>query len=226
MAELERTLIEDGIARGKKPLFVQIPTAAGQEGKERLSYWEHLGKVQAELLGVEQIFLPVFDRADAIEFNDIDVISRCALIYMSGGDPHHLARSLHGTPLFDAISSAWLGGSSLAGCSAGAMVMSSYIPHFRLSRQDPTEGLGLIPGLRIIPHFDKFFRWIPESAAQRLLQVKSDETLLGIDELTALMRRTDTTLWQVHGQGSVHLLKGLPHARLSHGELLDLDDCC
>ena len=222
MSALERTLIEDGIARGKKPLFVQLPTAAGQEGEDRLAYWERLGKVQAETLGVEQVFLPIFDRADAIEFNDSDLISRSALIYLSGGDPHHLARSLLGTPLFDAISSAWMGGSSLAGCSAGAMVMSTYVPHFRLSRHEPTQGLGLIPNLRIIPHFDKFFRWIPESAAQRLLQVASDEILLGIDELTALVRRSGEDAWEVQGQASVHLLKGLPEARLSHGETVVL----
>jgi len=31
MAEFEKGLIDDGLANGKKPIYVQIPTAAGQE---------------------------------------------------------------------------------------------------------------------------------------------------------------------------------------------------
>ena len=53
MVELEKTLIDDAIACGKKPTFVQIPTAAGQESDDRLDYWRALGKAQAERLGVE-----------------------------------------------------------------------------------------------------------------------------------------------------------------------------
>jgi cyanophycinase len=102
------------------------------------------------------------------------------------------------------------------------MVMSNYVPHFRLSRQDPTQGFGLIPKVRIIPHFDKFFKWIPDSAAQRLLQVESDEILLGIDELTALVRRSNQSSWEVTGEAKVHLLKGLPHAQLSSGQRVEL----
>ena len=33
MQELERSLIEDGIKNGKKPIYIQIPTAAGQIGR-------------------------------------------------------------------------------------------------------------------------------------------------------------------------------------------------
>jgi cyanophycinase-like exopeptidase len=224
MAELERSLIEDGIRQGKEPLFVQIPTAAGQESLERLKYWERLGKSQADALGVEQVFLPIFERDHAQEAKYVDLISRGALIYMSGGDPHYLATSLMGTPVGTAIAESWRSGSSLAGCSAGAMVMSSYIPHFRLSRQEPTPGFNWLPGIRVIPHYDKFFRWIPESAAKRLLQTPEDEVLLGIDELTALVRRFDQDDWLVHGKSQVHLLSGLTTKRFLQGEGLSLPD--
>lgn len=224
MAELERSLIEDGIRQGKKPLFVQIPTAAGQESLERLKYWERLGKSQADALGVEQVFLPIFERDHAQEAKYVDLISRGALIYMSGGDPHYLATSLMGTPVGTAIAESWRSGSSLAGCSAGAMVMSSYIPHFRLSRQEPTPGFNWLPGIRVIPHYDKFFRWIPESAAKRLLQTPEDEVLLGIDELTALVRRFDQDDWLVHGKSQVHLLSGLTTKRFLQGEGLSLPE--
>lgn len=222
MAELERSLIEDGLKQGKEPLFIQIPTAAGQEGIERLRYWEQLGKTQAEALGARQVYLPIYDREAASRVDYADLISQGALIYMSGGDPHFLAETLQKTAVGDAIRKSWLSGSSLAGCSAGAMVMSSSVPHFRFSRSEPTPGLSLMPNIRVIPHFDKFFRWIPESAAQRMMQVPEDSILVGIDELTALVKKSGEDLWQIHGKSEVHLLKGLPQQRLSHGERVDL----
>lgn len=222
MADLERSLIEDGLKTGREAHFVQIPTAAGQESLERLRYWEELGRSQAEALGVKQVFLPIFDRDAAMNQKYADLVSDGALIYMSGGDPHYLANSLVGTPVGDAIESSWKSGASLAGCSAGAMVMSSSIPHFRLSRSEPTTGLSLVPRVRVIPHFDKFFRWIPESAAQRMMHVPDDAVLLGIDELTALVKRKDSDLWEVHGKAEVHLLKGVPEGRFGHAEKISL----
>ena len=222
MADLEKSLIEDAVKQGKEPLFVQIPTAAGQEGLERLRYWEELGKSQADALGVRQVYLPIYDREAAFRVDYADLISQGALIYMSGGDPHHLATSLINTPVGAAIEESWRSGSSLAGCSAGAMAMSDAVPHFRFSRSEPTPGLALIPKVRVIPHFDKFFRWIPESAAQRLLQVPGESILIGIDELTALVRRIGEEDWSVHGHAKVHLLKGLPQQQLKPGERVAL----
>lgn len=222
MANLERLLIEDGLKSGREAQFIQIPTAAGRESLERLRYWEELGRSQAEALGVKQVFLPIFDREAAMNQDYAEMISQGALIYISGGDPHHLANSLLDTPVGEAIESSWKSGASLAGCSAGAMVMSSQIPHFRLSRSEPTRGLSLLPRVRVIPHFDKFFRWIPESAAQRMMHVPEDAILLGIDELTALLKRQSSKSWEVHGKAEVHLLKGVEVGRFGHGEEVHL----
>ncbi len=222
MASLEEQLISDGLLRGKEPWFIQIPTAAGMEGDESLDYWRELGRAQAERLGVEAKFLPILGREEASNSEYTKMIESAALIYLSGGDPHHLARSLAGTPVGAAITSAWNSGSSIAGCSAGAMAMGRSVPHFRFSRSEPTHGLNLTPAIRVIPHFDKFFRWIPESAAQRLLHVPDDTVLLGIDEMTALLRRSDEGLWSAWGKAKVHLLKGVPPQQLSHGESITL----
>ena len=219
MADLERSLVEDGVRHGKEPWFIQIPTAAGREGVESLRYWEDLGRSQADELGIKQVFLPIYDRDEASNPEYVDLISQGALVYMSGGDPHHLAHSLVDTPVGEAIKEGWLSGASLAGCSAGAMAMSASVPHFRFSRSEPTKGLNLTPRLRVIPHFDKFFRWIPESAAQRLMQVPDDSILIGIDEMTALVKRPDEE-WIVHGRASVHLLKGPLNTQYRHGEVV------
>ena len=224
MLELERSLIEDGVANEKELVFVQIPTAAGRESRDRILYWENLGRAQAEALGVPVRFLPIFDRDQAHNPQYVAQIRDSSLVYMSGGDPHYLANTLRGTPVFDAIEENWNSGGSIAGCSAGAMVMSSKIPNFRLARSEPTDGFSLIPDIRVIPHFNKFFKWIPESSATILLNVPSDAILLGIDELTALVRRFNESDWRVFGEAKVHILKGAPTQQLQVNERISLGD--
>ena len=223
MADFELSLIKDGQSNDKQPVYVQIPTAAGRESRDRLQYWQELGRKQADLLGVEQVFLPIFDREAAMNPDYANQVSESALIYMSGGDPHYLANTLRGTPVLEAIIENWKSGGSLAGCSAGAMVMSSKIPHFRISSNSPTDGFNLLPNLRVIPHFNKFFKWIPDSAAKVLLDTPGDSILLGIDEKTALVRRSGEQDWHAYGEAKVHILKGLPVQQLSHNDAITLN---
>jgi hypothetical protein len=100
------------------------------------------------------------------------------------------------------------------------MVLSSQIPNFRLSRAEPTKGLNLIQNIRVIPHFNKFFKWIPESAAKLLMHVPDDSILIGIDELTAIVKRGGSDFWQVYGQAKLHILKGLPEQQLGDGQVI------
>lgn len=220
MANFENSLLDDGIKNGKRPTFVQIPTAAGKETSDRLEYWKQLGRDQADRLGVDSIFLPIFTREDANNPQYVTLMKDCALMYMSGGDPHYLAETLRDTPLWDAIQDNWRTGASLAGCSAGAMVLSSHIPNFRLLKKDPSAGLNLLPEIRVIPHFNKFFKWIPESAAKVLLHVPDDSVLIGIDELTAIVKRSGDEHWVVVGTAKVHILKGMPDQELGDGEII------
>ena len=124
MSEFERSLIDDGLKNGKQPVYIQIPTAAGQESEARLKYWQDLGQRAADSIGVKSIFLPIFNRDDANNQEFADQINNAALIYLSGGDPHYLAKTLSNTKLWTAILENFQTGSSLAGCSAGAMVLS------------------------------------------------------------------------------------------------------
>lgn len=218
MAEFEKSLLDDGIKNGKENIYIQIPTAAAQESQSRLDFWRELGQKQANLIGSRAIFLPIYTRDDAFNLSLADQIKNAGLIYMSGGDPHYLANTLIDTPVWSAIMANWQSGGSLAGCSAGAMVLSSQIPNFRLSRATPTLGLNLIPDLRVIPHFNKFFKWIPESAAKLLMNVPGDLILIGIDELTAVVKRGGQSQWQVWGEAKLHILKGLPQRQLESGE--------
>ena len=220
MAQFEKSLFDDGVKNGKRPIYVQIPTAAGKESADRLEYWKQLGKTQADRLGVDSIFLPIFNRDDAYNPEYVSLIHNSALMYMSGGDPHHLAESLMDTPLWTAMHENWRTGASLAGCSAGAMVLSSHIPNFRLLKKSPTAGLNLLPEIRVIPHFNKFFKWIPESAAKVLLHVPDDSVLIGVDEMTAIVKRSGDEHWVVVGEAKVHVLKGMPDQQLGDGEII------
>ena len=222
MAEFEKSLVHDGVKNGKEARYVQIPTAAGRESTERLEYWKQLGLTQAKAIGVEATYLPIYKREDAFNQKYVDAVANSALMYMSGGDPHHLAEVLIDTPLWSAIIENWKTGASLAGCSAGAMVLSAHIPNFRLLKKTATQGLNLLAEIRVIPHFNKFFKWIPESAAKVLLHVPDNSILIGVDELTAIVKRSGDTEWVVVGEAKVHVLKGLPDQQLHDGERIKL----
>ena len=147
MQDLESELLKSGVNNGKANRFLQIPTAAGRESSTRLDYWRNLGEEQCRRIGAVQNFLPVFNREDAFNNEIVEKVKGAGLIYFSGGDPHYLASTLIDTPLWDAIRSEWESGTSLAGCSAGAMVMSTEIPNFRKLRDESTLGFNLLPNI-------------------------------------------------------------------------------
>ena len=232
MQSLEQSLLDNAINLGKKNTYIQIPTAAGQESLDRLDFWKVLGRAQAERMGTQQVFLPILTREDAMSEAFANQIKDAGLIYLSGGDPGYLANTLIGTPVWSAIEFAWKSGSSLAGCSAGAMALGKHVPNFFRPKEDGTDGFGLIGEIRTIPHYNKFFGWIPDAAARKLLTAPVGTTVIGIDESTALVTglsddaevRFENNSWRVHGQGHVHLLRGEgDHAhKFAHGEVVTL----
>jgi cyanophycinase len=200
---LESELLRLAISRGKSNTFIQIPTAAGKEGSESLDFWRARGAKQGERIGCEVIYLPALTREDAHNLEFIAKIEGAGLIYFSGGDPVHLAEVFRDTPLWSAIVSAWESGSSLAGCSAGAMAFGGKIIGIR--RSHISEGLNLLPEIEVIPHYDKFLGWLPDRVAAAIVRKDANTTLLGIDEDTALVL---TDRWRKYGSGKVHLLRG------------------
>lgn len=203
MQELEAKLLNLGIARGKAPTFVQIPTGAGKEGPDRLAFWRQQGAEQGARMGCDVKYLPVLTRDDACNPQLIEDIKTAGLIYFSGGDPVHLSEVFADTPMWQAIVAAWKDGASLAGCSAGAMAFGGKIIGVRRSHVSP--GLNLLPGIEVIPHYDKFLGWLPDRVTAAIVRNDADTALLGIDENTALVL---TDKWRKYGSGSVHILRG------------------
>lgn len=204
MQMLEQRLFDDGVRRGRRPIYVQLATAAGREGEARLEYWRDLGQQQGARMGVEVDFVPVFDRIGAEDPALVSRVADAALIYFSGGDPHHLADSVRAASLWRAVESNFKAGGALAGCSAGAMFLSPWVPSLRFARR--VEGIGLLPDLTVIPHFDMIHRWVPDALVRVMTHLGDHDVLIGIDEQTAVFDAGEG--WQVWGRGGVHLLTG------------------
>jgi cyanophycinase len=203
MQELETELLHRAISRGKKNTFVQIPTASSHEGDASRAKWKRLGQEQSDRIGSECIYLPIHEREDAFSPEFIEVIEGAGLIYFSGGDPHRIAEVFNNSPLWQAIEDQWKSGTSLAGCSAGAMAFGGTIMGIRKSQH--AAGLNLLPGIEVIPHYDKMLGWLPDRVTSFIARGVSDATLLGIDENTALVY---TDAWRKFGRGNVHVLRG------------------
>jgi cyanophycinase-like exopeptidase len=199
MLEVERLLLA-----GRPPRYVQIPTAAAPEGEAVLAKWRRLGEEQAQRLGVQAVPLLVHDRVEADDPAIAAEVPGAGLVYLSGGNPAHLAGALRGTALWAAILAEWRAGAALAGCSAGAMAMTGWVPHVRALHRPADQGLGLLPHLRVIPHFDKMLGWAPDLVTRVLLHAPAGVTVLGIDEDTALVGGPEH--WQVLGRQSVWTL--------------------
>jgi cyanophycinase len=204
MQEFETGLLHSAISRGKKNSFVQIPTGSSEEGEDRREFWRRRGREQSNRIGSECIYLPIHQREDAFNPEYVEAIRDAGLIYFSGGNPHHIADVFKGSPLWDAVVQEWESGSSLAGCSAGAMAFGGTIMGIRKSSH--SEGLSLLPDIEVIPHYDKMLGWLPDRVASFIARAGSDSTLVGIDENTALVF---DGVWKVVGTGKAHVLRGV-----------------
>jgi cyanophycinase len=212
--------VEAALLRGRPPRFVQIPTAASLEGDASLDRWVALGVEQAARLGVEAVPVVVRDRTDADDPALAALVEGAGLVYLSGGSPQHCASTLRGTRVWAAAVEAWRDGASLAGCSAGAMSLTSWVPDLRHPTRTADPGLGIVPQVRVIPHFDRFPGWIPDLVSRYLMRVPGGTSVVGVDEDTAVM--WDGTTWTVHGRQSAWLLTKDGRKGFAAGETLDL----
>ncbi|MFY9783122.1 MAG: Type 1 glutamine amidotransferase-like domain-containing protein [Acidimicrobiales bacterium] len=193
--------VEAGLIAGRAPRYVQLATAAVQDGPTVVEHWHQLGIAQAKRLGVEAVIVPVNDHDDANDPAFAEMIGGAGLIYLSGGDPNYLADALRDSLVWGAIEAAWRAGSALAGCSAGAMALGAWIPSLRHPRRGSTAGLGLLPHLGILPHFDAFAARVPDLLTRFVLPDESSMSIFGVDEKTAMVG--GPTKWTVQGHQSV-----------------------
>jgi cyanophycinase-like exopeptidase len=215
MLDVERALLD-----GRPPRYVQIPTAASAEGTARLAYWVSLGEAQADRLGVKAVPLVVTDRQQAEDPEIVAQVAGAGLIYLSGGSPGLLARTLRDTALWRAIVDEWRGGAALAGCSAGAMAMADHVPDLRHPAQGGEPGFGLLPHLRVLPHFDRMVGWIPDVLTRPFFRSGTGVHVVGVDEDTAIVGGPE--VFTVQGRQSAWLLSDGRRREFPAGSTMEL----
>jgi cyanophycinase-like exopeptidase len=114
--------------------------------------------------------------------------------------------TLAGTLGWAAILDAWRDGAPLTGSSAGAMAFGEWtLIRSRMpgdAQRQPREGLGVLPRVAVLPHFDDFGEsWI-DSATKALSG--RDAVLLGVDTRSAAVWANGT--WRTMGRGSVTVI--------------------
>ena len=148
-------------------------------------------------LGAKVRPLRVLTRPDALDPVHLGPIGDARFIYLAGSSPMHLRSVLKDSPVWDALVAAWQGGATLAGTSAGAMVLCDPMVDPRGGAL--TLGLGLLANLAVIPHHDT---WSEDKARRTLRIAPAGMPLVTIDERSAVLRAPDGT-WTASGAGQV-----------------------
>ncbi|HUX88652.1 MAG TPA: Type 1 glutamine amidotransferase-like domain-containing protein [Chloroflexota bacterium] len=208
MAPVDRALLETL----NEPWRVAIvPTASAPDGDAVFERWLRLGDEHFRDLKATVDPIALKTRADAENVELAERISRTNFVYLSGGKPPYLRDTLADTVCWKAIVDVYNRGGVIAGCSAGAMVLGNTMLSFRLTR-GAVPGLGLIPGIVIIPHFDEF----PMNLAGLLVHIPESSVLAGVEGMTALVGRAGQ--WSVAGRGGVTIADGTTRTRYTAGQ--------
>ncbi len=168
MNATDRALLD---ALGKpKPHVVVIPTASGLEpGMPEV--WNARGVKHFTKLGAQVTPLLITERAHCFEQAHIDAIHNADFIYFSGGNPNYVVETWRDTPAWDALVKRWQAGAVLAGCSAGAMMLSAFTIRIRdaMSGNAPAwlAAMNIATGLSILPHFDRMRGFMADRSFSR-----------------------------------------------------------
>ncbi len=167
---------------GDSPRVVCLPTAAGLEGAATIQRWSRMGVDHFSRLGAQAEAVEVIDRKSADDPANADKVRAANFVYLSGGDPTHLHKTLDGTKTWEAITSVLEQGGVVAGCSAGAMIWGERIPSWP-SIIPWHNAFNYLPGTVIMPHYDEF----GDNWGRLIKPLAGKSTLLGVDGYTALM---------------------------------------
>ena len=209
--EMDREIMR---ASGQDPARVLvIPTAAvtgpAKAANDGVTHFGSLGGHAAQLM--------VLDRTQADDPDFVEATAGAGVVYFTGGSPGHLLEILRDSHLLKTILAAVDNGAVLAGSSAGAMVLGSYMR--RPGGGGWVEALGIVPSVAVLPHHE---RQDPEETSQSLrAQAPAGLTVLGIDARTGCLGRPGQ--WSVVGSGKVTVYQGDQWAVYHAGDRLPSD---
>ena len=221
MDDVDRTLLANCGANGRKPRVVCLPTAAGREGDASVNRWSKMGVDHFTRLGADVWAAPVIDAESANDLNHASAVEDADLIYFSGGDPGYLFRTLKDSLVWQAAQKAWARGAVYAGCSAGAMILGREIPDFRTMGLRTIPVFGLAPFAFILPHFDAIPLFGKPLASTLRGRLKKDEVMVGVDENTAIVGKLNEE-WTVLGKSKAHVFTKEESKSYAPGEKFSL----
>ena len=157
--EPQDALLAEAAADG--PAYV-MATAAARHRPELAAAHAHEWFAR---FGLDVVELPVRTKTQARSADTAALARDGTFFYLVGGDPGIVPDVLGGSPVWQAVVEAWLGGAALAGSSAGAMALGAWtlirgrVPGDRERRY--RDALGLVPNVAVLPHFATFGReWV------------------------------------------------------------------
>ena len=157
---MDATILVWRMRRFEHPVVLIVPTAAAFENPARAA---DNGVRHFRSLGADASPLMVLSHDDAMDAGMASEIESADVVYLTGGNPAHLLDSLQDSLLLDAIQSSLESGGTLAGSSAGAMVMGSWMRF----RGEWTRTLGVAAGMATLPHHERardcLPRWLLEA---------------------------------------------------------------
>ena len=190
------------------PVALIMPTAAAFENP---SLAADNGVEYFKALGADARPLMVLDRSDAESHEMALEVESADVVYLTGGSPIHLLETLRESAVLAATLKVLERGAVLAGSSAGAMVMGSWM-RFREWR----PALEIADGIASLPHHE---RSDPNTVSREIRDGAPDSlsVVLGIDGRSGVISGSDG--WTVLGAGHVTVYRKGGWERLRSGDV-------
>ena len=206
--DMDREIME---ASGQSPARVLVIPTAAVTGPAKAA---NDGVTHFRMLGGDASQLMVLERAHADDPAMCQPSREAHVVYFTGGSPDHLLSTVKDSSLLITLTESMAQGLVLAGSSAGAMVMGSMMRRPRSGGW--VEGLGLVPGVAVMPHHEN--RDPAETSKELQEQGPGGLTVLGIDARTGCLGGPGA--WRVVGSGKVTVYQGSEWSVYESGQAL------
>ncbi len=194
-----------------------LPAASAPEGDPVFDRWGEMGLRHFEALGVRPEVVPLKTREDAGDAAIVSAFEDARYIFLSGGNPAYLVKTLEGTAAWQAILTAAGNGVPLGGCSAGMVALGIAAPDTAGMSDGAPMGVERVrkywaPALKLFPaayfqaHWDALDGYYPGLRKLIVEAQPEGSVLFALDEDTAACG--DGTTWMVVGEGALTIDEG------------------
>ncbi len=203
---------------GLGPIVI-VPTAAAHEGPE-MAIINGLRHFRALAGALEVKGALIVDAATANEPTLTEQLATAGMVYLTGGNPWHLAASFRGSAALEALRTVLQSGGIVAGSSAGAMALCAWMRGRGL--QGWEAGLGLVPGLAVLPHHGN----TPDDLSSTRGNLPDDVVVLGIPTGVNCVSQPEAgadhhyTRWRVLGNRPVTVYRASGVEQAREGQML------